>query len=249
MLRICLILSIIAAIGALVITQTKVTTKINDLTTDLDTTKNNLTTSQAAESKAKKESKEARDLAEQLTRDLGETKARVEVAEGKAIQQENRANELAKDLATTTVARNEAQQKLNQYEIVGVPPEQIKKLSDDVKKVSAERDAHIEEGKAFSRTINQLRAEVSRFKGDDVKVKLPAGLKGKILAVDPKWDFVVLDIGSNQGVLEYGEMMVNRDGKLVAKVQITSVQANRCIANVLQDWKQVDLQEGDQVLY
>src|SRR3546814_1545556 len=62
----------------------------------------------------------------------------------------------------------------------------------------------------------------------------------------PKYDFVVLDIGENQGVLERAQMLVNRDGKLIGKIQITQVEPNRSIANVLQDWKQEEIMEGDQ---
>jgi hypothetical protein len=44
-------------------------------------------------------------------------------------------------------------------------------------------------------------------------------------------------------------MLVNRDGRLVAKVQITRVEANRAIANIMPEWKQDDVLEGDQVVY
>ena len=66
---------------------------------------------------------------------------------------------------------------------------------------------------------------------------LPAGLKGKVLVADPKWNFVVLNVGEDQGVLERGELLVNRNGKLVAKVVVRSVQKDRCIANVLPGWE------------
>jgi cell shape-determining protein MreC len=78
---------------------------------------------------------------------------------------------------------------------------------------------------------------------------LPAGTKGEIVAVDPKFDFVVLNIGANQGVLPNAKLLVNRNGKLIAKVKITSVEPTRSIANVLSDWKQDELSEGDQVFY
>jgi hypothetical protein len=58
----------------------------------------------------------------------------------------------------------------------------------------------------------------------------------------------VLDIGENQGVQEYGELLVNRNGKLVAKVKIRSVQKDRSIANVLPGWQLGDVMEGDQVI-
>jgi hypothetical protein len=54
-------------------------------------------------------------------------------------------------------------------------------------------------------------------------------------------------VGGDDGALERGEMLVNRGGKLVAKVRIMSVQSKRCVANVLPDWKQADVLEGDSV--
>ena len=84
---------------------------------------------------------------------------------------------------------------------------------------------------------------------EDYEVKLPAGLKGNVLVADPKYEFVVLDIGEKQGVLEDGKLLVNRRGKLIAKVRVKSVQSDRCIANVLPGWKQEDIMEGDQVVY
>ena len=81
-----------------------------------------------------------------------------------------------------------------------------------------------------------------------IDVELPADLHGQVLVADPKWDFVVLNVGQNQGVLEDGIMLVNRNGRLVAKVQVRSVQSDRSIANVLPNWKLGDVMEGDQVI-
>ena len=72
---------------------------------------------------------------------------------------------------------------------------------------------------------------------------------GKILAVDPKYDFVVLDVGGNQGMVENGKLLVNREGKLVGKLRITKVEANRSIANIMPDWTTAELMEGDQVVH
>jgi hypothetical protein len=77
---------------------------------------------------------------------------------------------------------------------------------------------------------------------------LPAGLKGKILVSDPKWDFVVLNVGQDEGAAEDGDLLVSRDGKLVAKVRIHTVQKGRSIANVLPGWKITDVMEGDLVI-
>jgi len=79
-------------------------------------------------------------------------------------------------------------------------------------------------------------------------VELPATLVGKVLSVDPKWDFVVLNVGEDQGAQEHGELLVNRAGRLVAKIKISSVQKDGCIANVLPGWKLGEVLEGDQVI-
>jgi hypothetical protein len=56
-----------------------------------------------------------------------------------------------------------------------------------------------------------------------------------------------LNIGGDQGVLDDGEMLVSRDGKLVAKVIVRSVQKDRSIANVMPGWRLGDVIEGDVV--
>jgi hypothetical protein len=79
-------------------------------------------------------------------------------------------------------------------------------------------------------------------------VLLPAALRGKVLAVDPKWNFVILDVGENQGILEYGELLVNRNGKLVGKVIVRNVQKDRSTANLMPGWEIGEVIEGDQVI-
>ena len=67
--------------------------------------------------------------------------------------------------------------------------------------------------------------------------------------MDPKYEFVVLNIGGNQGAKERGEMLINRNGRLIGKVRITSVLPDKSIANVIKAWKQDEPFEGDEVLY
>ena len=80
-------------------------------------------------------------------------------------------------------------------------------------------------------------------------VKLPANTKGNVLAVDPKWNFVVLDLGKKNEMLEGGVLMVHRNSQLVGKVRIREVLADRCVATVMPGWRMGDIEEGDQVIY
>jgi cell shape-determining protein MreC len=65
--------------------------------------------------------------------------------------------------------------------------------------------------------------------------------------VDPKWEFVVLNVGEDQGVISDGELLVSRQGKLVAKVIVRSVEKDRSIANLVPGWKLGEMIEGDDV--
>jgi len=43
--------------------------------------------------------------------------------------------------------------------------------------------------------------------------------------------------------------MVDRKGKLIGKIRITSVQKDSCVASILPAWKRGQVMEGDQVIY
>ncbi len=248
MLRICLIVAIVAALAALAVSQFKVADKIATTEQDLKDTTEKLQASQKSEAAEKKKARDATAAAEKANEELRTTKEDLAAASAKADQQEKRANDLEVRLNDTTRTKNEAQDKLAKFAAFGMEPDQIRDVIAQNKKLVADSTALVSENRVLDREVARLREELSKYQGEKVKVELPIGLKGKVLAVDPKYEFVVLNIGSDQGVLERGEMLVNRSGKLVAKVRILSVQPNRSIANVLQDWKQAEIMEGDVVL-
>ena len=107
------------------------------------------------------------------------------------------------------------------------------------------------EKKLLAAKLDRTTKELDKYRGldQDVVPLLPAGTRGKILVVDPKWDFVVLDIGRRQELVENGVLMVSRNGRLVAKIKIVNVQTERSIANVMPGWKLGEIMEGDLVLY
>src|SRR5437667_10251454 len=245
MLRFSLIIALVAGIAALVISQMKVAEKINGLTTELDSTKQSLTTSQEAERKAKKDAKDATAAADQAKKRLETTKTELAAASEKADQQEKRANDLATQKDKLTQERNDAQAELAKWKAYGLTLEQIVATLVENKKLVGENNGLKEENKVLGRKLTSVEYELASVTGGEKKVQLPVGRNGKIIAVDPKYEFVVLDIGEVQGVLKRGEMLINRSGRLVAKVRILSVEPNRCVANILPDWKQGEPMEGD----
>lgn len=250
LLRISLIIALLAGIGGLYFGHVKVSDRINTLTSDLETARNNESTARQAETKAKGEAKKAKEDLATATQELADKAQALETATGRLAEQEKRANKLFEDWTNVSGQLKEAQQNLNAYIATGFTPEQLRLVRENLIKLTQERDVFVDENKVLNREVSRLKAELARYTGDGpTDVPLPPGLKGKVIAVDPKYNFVVLDIGGSQGVLERGKLLVSRDGKLVAKVQITRVEPNRSIANILPEWKQDEVMEGDQVLY
>ncbi len=250
LLRISLGIAILAGLAALYFSQFTVKPELERLSTSLQTAETERGTAQENEKKAKSAENKAKTELETAKRELNDKSATLEATTARLNEQQNRANQLAADLTKTTADRNEAQQEVSRWRATGVNPDQIQAMRTQVTKLTEERDAISGENKILLRNGKQLQARLDKYEGGEEKdPDMPAGLKGKVLAVDPKYDFVVIDVGGNQGAVERGKLLVSRDGKLVGAVRITRVEPNRSIANVIPEMKQGDLMEGDQVLY
>ncbi len=159
-----------------------------------------------------------------------------------------RAESLTADLNKTRSERDAAQAELAAYNATGLKPEQIIAFRNEVKGLQDTVAATRTENDLLGQKIKKLQNELAVYKTPEYVVPLPADLKGKVLVADPKWNFVVVNVGEDQGVLEHGELLINRNGKLVAKVRVRTVQKNQSIANVLPGWQLGDVLEGDQVI-
>ena len=78
-----------------------------------------------------------------------------------------------------------------------------------------------------------------------------AGVRGTVLAVNQAYNFVVLNLGGRQGVEANAEMLVLRDGTLIAKIRISSVEPSTAIGDIITSSLErgVQVQPGDIVIY
>lgn len=250
MYRVALILAILAAIGSLALSLTVTKPKIEGLTSERDTLQGNLTTSEQARSEAEKNAKAATATAEKKTAELAAANKELETQTAEATTQRARADKYFADYNKTLAEKNSAQEQLAQWTALNIQPTQIIVLQKDLKDTKADKEALLAQEKILNRNIVSLKNKLSKYEDEQQVIAMP-GLKGNVVAVDNKWEFVILDVGSNQGALEGGQLMVRRGDKLVGKVKLVTVEANRSVANVLSDWKQGDVAvaAGDVVLY
>jgi uncharacterized protein HemX len=247
LIRISLILAIIVALGAGALNILQVRDKIATLATDRNTQRDGRVKAESEREKAKKDlAKTEKDLA-QSKQELVDANTEREKAVATAAAKVKLADELSDKLAKITQERDDTQNQLAAYKATSMTPDQVGKLARALKD-SQEEVAIVNEEKAvLQRSVDNLNTRLAKYEGPDPTIKMRANLRGKILVVDPKWDFVVLNIGLDQGVKAEGELLVSRDGRLVAKVIVRSLDKNRCIANVMPGWKLGEVIEGDEV--
>ena len=245
--KICLVVAILAGLFAAAFSFVKVKEKIITIMAERDQNAKDRDDERGKKEVAMKEAKTNKEGWDKTKEELTTTKDSLEKETAKATAQEKRANTLTQELTETKQVRDDALAELAAWKALGIPVNQIKKLIADLKDTQDKLEALTAEKKIVERELARTKNTLARYIDPEYKVPLPAGLKGKVVVVDPKWEFVVLDVGENQGVKEFGEVLVNRAGRLVAKLQIRSVQDNRCIANVMPGWKFGDVMEGDQI--
>lgn len=77
------------------------------------------------------------------------------------------------------------------------------------------------------------------------------GLTGRVLAVNQGWNFVVLNLGDRNGVVNNAEMLVKRGDQMIGKIRITSVEPASSIADIVVNSvpRGLTIQPGDSVIY
>jgi uncharacterized protein (DUF3084 family) len=248
LIRICLIVAIIAGLAVGGLNFVKVKEKVVDLKTNLATTTDERDKARTDLASTRSKLKNTEDKLKTTEQTLATTTEERDRALTDASTQQKRADKLNEDLTKTRGERDAAQQELAAYSATGLKPEQIIQINKDYKGLQANLVALQGENRLLGQKIVRLTNELAVYKDPEHFVALPANLRGKVLVTDPKWNFVVLNIGEDQGVLEHGELLINRDGKLVAKVKVRSVQKDRSIANIVPGWQLGDVMEGDQVI-
>jgi len=121
----------------------------------------------------------------------------------------------------------------------------------DAQKAAAEKEQVV---KLLQTKAEEAEKKVANFEADAAlraKQAMKPGLEGKVLAVNPSWNFVVLSMGDKQGVVSGASLIVKRGGSMVAKLRVTSVEPSTSIADVQagSTAKGSTIQPGDVVIF
>jgi chromosome segregation ATPase len=237
LLKVSLIIAILASIGTLVLSHLQVADKVKEVQDNLQTTQGNLTTARRELDTARKEKKKVSEEKDQLSKELAEAQSNLETATSKWKEQEARAVRFETNYNKASADLLRATRDLASWNALQIPIDQVHAKLADLRKAEEANAVLAEEKKVMARAVTDLKLRLKKYEkeGEAEEVVMEA-MKGKILAVDPKWEFVVINLGSNHGAKERGELLVSRKGRLVSKIRISRVEADRSVANVLPEW-------------
>lgn len=107
---------------------------------------------------------------------------------------------------------------------------------------SQDRSSQPKETKKRRETASPQRETVSSHR---------AGVHGAVLAYNQAYNFVVLNLGARNGVETNSEMLVLREGTLIGKIRISSVEPATAIGDIITNSmaRGVQVQPGDSVIY
>jgi len=190
-----------------------------------------------------------------------EKSAKDDLVEAKAKNQELSlsADKLSKDLESaksdlesTNSKLKISSEKLAAYEegLKGKKPDELfQEINDLSEKVKVSES----EQKMLASAREKTEAELKKLR-EQVEMSKPGGTKsislsGRILAVNPTWNFVILDLGKNDQVVEGLTMVIYRGEKMIGKIKTVTVDAQTSVADVMPGTPATAIEVGDQVVY
>jgi multidrug efflux pump subunit AcrA (membrane-fusion protein) len=223
----------------------------------------------------------ARDAAERRIREKPNTSAAGALEEkNKVTEAENRAAKAEAELAQTQKEKADLQTKLdeNQKEIGSLemrgeeagkhpnastadtldPTASTADLQSQLADLRNQLDSAEKEKAFLSEKLQNMQERADQPKQEKkrreaVRETSPrrTGLRGTVLAVNQAYNFVVLNLGTRHGVESNAELLVLRDGALIGKIRISSVEPATAIGDIITNSlaRGAQMQPGDNVIY
>jgi predicted RNase H-like nuclease (RuvC/YqgF family) len=149
------------------------------------------------------------------------------------------------DMAAKDTRISELESKIN------AATQQTSNPSEELKRQLEEKDIL---ASSLSAKLKEQDSQLAALKEREAQRRSKSmrnGLEGKILAVNSSWNFVVINLGDRNGVVNNAELLIKRGSQLIGKVRITSVEPSTSVADIVVNSVRsgLSIQPGDQVIY
>jgi hypothetical protein len=111
----------------------------------------------------------------------------------------------------------------------------VASLKSDLEKT---RQMASEEQQKAGQKLQELEAKMSQMMPKPVVTSSKSGggkqpLSGEVVAYNEGWNFVVVNLGDKQGVTPESKLLIQRSGKILARLEITDVQPKFVTAGIV----------------
>ncbi len=233
-------------------------------TEDTQTIAQKETQVQQAQAEVKKKSEEVESALKEVEQKTSEAQAAAERAQ-KAQKEFDEAQKKVTELQSQVNGKDDEIKKIQEefdsykQQFDGLSPEQVQEekanFEKQIQMLTEEKDV-LAKGleKAKSELADLMEKEERRRKG-----VMPMGTRGKVVSFNADWNFVVIDIGDKQKVVEGVQMLLYRGNVLMGRVKIRTVERNSSVADIVAvtdaamqgvgQRKVLDIQPGDLVIF
>lgn len=217
-------------------------------------TRENFERQRAAQAKANK-AREAKVAAS--TAKVNDNEGKIAQAESQLVQMQKERNDLQNKLQAAQADVSSLQAQLEAT--AGKPPDnpgapsttELQAQLDEARRQleNAEHENAFLSEKIRTAQDRPVPAEEEKRHRPAVAAKV--GVRGTVLAVNQAYNFVVLNLGGRNGVETNAEMLVLRDGTLIGKIRVSSVEPSTAIGDIVTSSlaRGVQVQPGDTVVY
>ncbi|MEY2539956.1 MAG: hypothetical protein QOG67_3696 [Verrucomicrobiota bacterium] len=188
---------------------------------------------------------------------VAENESKIAKAESDLVQLQSEKSELQNKLQATQTEISSLQTRIEEAgakpsDNPGAPSlSELQAQLDEARRQleSAEHENGFLSEKIRSTQEHSVQLEEERKRRSPTAAK--AGIRGTVLAVNQAYNFVVLNLGGRQGVEPNAEMLVLRDGTLIGKIRVSSVEPSTAIGDIITSSlsRGVQVQPGDIVVY
>lgn len=193
---------------------------------------------------------------------LAETRGQLALAEDKNAQLTRDLQEAKEIEARLVKERKNAERDLDAAkERITALEGDLQKAAEDIKaveeleKTASEKEKVKEELAKVREEKTKLEIELQKRTGNipgsvdvgDVKVQTGRRFSGKVLVVNKRYDFVVIDLGKDHGMETGVVLILHRGRKFMGKVIVEKVYDRMSAAALMRDWMQGEPEVGDGV--
>jgi hypothetical protein len=125
--------------------------------------------------------------------------------------------------------------------------EALQKAQSELAEAKQVQQTLIEREKAAEEKLTTAQATIKHYQ-EPIDL---AGKTGRVVAVNPGWNFAVIDVGDRKGATLNAPLIVTRGGQMVGRLKITSVEPATSIADIIPGSvaRGDSVQPGDRIVF